>query len=100
MILEKYNHVKDYCYFFFYDHSKYFVILLAQPLLIPPVLGTLLYRNAGIGGYRVLLTFDHEMEGFAKARWRMKTYISIYENIPQVILIFCELFMKGNTVTI
>ena len=99
-IFEKYNHIKDYSYFLFYDHSICFVILLAQPLLIPPVLGSMMYKNSGIGGYRIMFTFDDKKEGFALARWRMKTYISIYENIPQVILIFCELFIKGKTVTV
>ena len=62
-------------------------------------MGTALYKNAELGGRDLLFTFRHKKEGFANARWRMKTYISIFENIPQVILIFGELFTKGKTVT-
>ena len=49
---------------------------------------------------RTLFTFEKDDDPeFPNARWRMKTHISLRENIPQLILIFAELFYKGKTIT-
>lgn len=97
IILEHFNHVKDFLYFLG-DHAYWFIIILFEQTLIFPFV-----RSLGEGGSitrQAYYGFNQSHKYYARARWLIKTNVCWYENIPQIYLILIETFLVKKTITI
>lgn len=97
IVTEHSNHIKDFCYFCFRDHTWRFSLLFSSTMVLP------FFVSIGqAGGLLRYAYIGMKMDDpkYPHARWMIKTNICFFENIPQTYLVLFETFNMKESITI